>query len=31
MSAKTISLDEVKTELLADPEVRRAYAALEPA
>ncbi len=31
MSARTISLDEVKQELLADPEVQRAYAALEPA
>lgn len=31
MSAKTISLDEVKTELLADPAIQQAYAALAPA
>lgn len=31
MSTKTIALDAVKAELLADPEVKAAYDALEPA
>jgi DNA-binding XRE family transcriptional regulator len=31
MSAKTIRFEEVKAKLLADPEVKQAYDALEPA